>query len=68
MKRRHTCPVCHVAPEGPNGEMCHDCATLALRAYGWAQGTSDGVTLTRGPVDPVARAELDALTAKGRAK
>lgn len=65
MKRstKERCPVCKTAIVEP-GFACADCSMLALRAYGWAQGSSDGVTLTRGPADPGARADLDRLTGR----
>lgn len=59
------CEICDEHPAGPNGEICYACSMTALRAFGWAQGTStpDG-GLLRGPECPAARRELDGLVEK----
>ena len=53
------CPACKTAISARKGELCVDCATAALGAYGWTNGAPDGKGgLRRGAADPVAAADL----------
>lgn len=61
------CKVCDERETRGDAEVCTDCTMLALRGYGWAQGTvqPDG-RLRRGPADRSALDELEERQRKAR--
>ncbi len=58
MSEKALCSACKRNPVPEEGQACVPCASLALRAYGWANGAVVGGQLRRGPRDEAAWKEL----------